>query len=127
MTPVLFVFVGGGLGAVTRYGLSLAATRAFGPDFPWGTLGINVLGSLVMGLLAGFFVSHDSATDWANARLLLMTGILGGFTTFSAFSLDTLVLWERGDMLPLAFYVLGSVMISIVALFLGYGLTKGIA
>lgn len=127
MTPVLLVFVGGGLGAVTRYGLSLAATRLLGPDFPWGTLGINVLGSLVMGLLAGFFVSHDSATDWASARLFLMTGILGGFTTFSAFSLDTLVLWDRGDMMPLAFYVLGSVMISIVALFLGYGLTKGMA
>ena len=127
MTSALLVFVGGGFGAVARYGLSLLATRALGPDFPWGTFGINVLGSLVMGLLAGFFVTHDPASEWNSTRLFLMTGILGGFTTFSAFSLDTLVLWDRGELLPFAFYVLGSVMISIIALFLGFGITKGLA
>ena len=127
MTPVLLVFVGGGVGALARYGMVLAATGAFGPNFPWGTIGVNVLGSFIMGMLAGFFVAHESATDWNSARLFLMTGILGGFTTFSAFSLDTLVLWERGAIVPLALYVIGSVIIAIIALFLGYGLTKGMA
>lgn len=127
MAPVLLVFVGGGLGAVARYVVTLAATRAFGANFPWGTFGINISGSLVMGLIAGFFVGRGSPAEWDNARLFLTTGVLGGYTTFSAFSLDTIVLWERGEIGALGIYVIGSVVLSIIALFLGYSLTKGIA
>lgn len=127
MTPALLVFVGGGLGAVARYFVSLAATRAFGTNFPWGTFGINVSGSLLMGLIAGFIVGRGSPVEWDTARLFLTTGILGGYTTFSAFSLETIMLWERGDMGALGFYVIGSVAFSIAALFLGYSLAKGIA
>lgn len=127
MMPALLIFVGGGIGAVTRYTLTLAATRALGPSFPWGTFGINIVGSLLMGLVAGFFVARGTPPEWDNARLFLTTGILGGFTTFSAFSLDTLVLWEDGRMAVLAFYVIGSVAFSVAALFIGYSLTKGMA
>ena len=127
MTPALLVFVGGGLGAVARYFVSLAATRAFGASFPWGTFGINVSGSLLMGLIAGFIFGRGSPAAWDNARLFLTSGILGGYTTFSAFSLDTILLWERGEVGALGFYVIGSVAFSIAALFLGYSLAKGIA
>jgi CrcB protein len=127
MTPAVLIFVGGGLGAVARYGLTLAAARAFGTGFPWGTFGINIAGSLAMGLAAGFLLSRGMPPAWEHARLFLTTGILGGFTTFSAFSLDTIVLWEDGRLAVLAFYVVGSVAFSIGALFIGYSLTKGLA
>jgi len=127
MTPAFLIFVGGGLGAVARYGLTLLAARAFGTGFPWGTFGINITGSLAMGLIAGFFLSRGMPPALEHARLFLTTGILGGFTTFSAFSLDTIVLWEDGRLAVLAFYVLGSVALSIGALFIGYSLTKGLA
>jgi CrcB protein len=127
MTPALLVFVGGGLGAVARYALTLAAARAFGPQFPWGTFGVNVSGSLLMGLVAGFFVVRAGLPAADDVRLFLTTGVLGGFTTFSAFSLDTIMLWERGGMGALMLYVFGSVVLSIAALFIGYALAKGIA
>jgi CrcB protein len=127
MTPAFLIFVGGGLGAVARYGLSLAATRAFGTGFPWGTFGINISGSLVMGLIAGFFMSRGAPPEWDNVRLFLTTGILGGYTTFSAFSLETILLWEDGRLAALGVYVFGSVLFSIAALFIGYTLAKGLA
>ena len=127
MTPALLVFVGGGLGALARYGVTLAATRAFGVQFPWGTFGINVSGSLLMGLVAGFFVARTALPLQDDLRLFLTTGLLGGYTTFSAFSLETILLWERGAFGALAFYVFGSVAFSIAALFAGYALAKGIA
>jgi fluoride exporter len=126
MLPGLLVFIGGGLGALARYALSLMAVRVFGAQFPWGTFAINITGSLIMGLVAGFFVARALPQAWEPFRLFLTTGILGGFTTFSAFSLDAFALWERGDLTLAAFYVLGSVAFSIMALVIGYQLTKGL-
>jgi CrcB protein len=114
----LLVFLGAGLGGVLRHGVNLAALRLLGPGFPWGTLAVNIVGSLLMGLLAALLAGR--ATE---ARLLLMTGVLGGFTTFSAFSLDAWVLWERGDVGLAAGYVLASVLLSLAAL--GFGLVLG--
>lgn len=127
MLPAVLVFVGGGLGAVARYGLTLAATRALGANFPWGTFGINIAGSLAMGIVTGLFFARGAPAEWENTRLFLTTGILGGFTTFSAFSLDTIILWERGAMGALAFYVFGSVALAIAALFAGYSVARILA
>ena len=91
----LIVFLGGGLGAALRHGVNLASARLLGTTFPYATLFENVTGSLVMGLLAAYFAfKGDASQHW---RLLLTTGILGGYTTFSAFSLDAALLYERGE------------------------------
>ena len=113
----LIVFLGGGIGAMLRHGVNVAAARVLGTNFPFGTLAVNVTGSLVMGLLAAYFGFRSGASQhW---RLFLTTGILGGYTTFSTFSLDVAVLYERGE-LGLAFlYVLVSVLVSVAALFGG--------
>ena len=108
----LLVFLGGGLGAAARHGINRAGLALLGPGFPWWTLAINVAGSFLIGLLAGLFGSLETGH---NARLFLITGVLGGFTTFSAFSLDALTLWERGAQLQAGFYVLGSVILSLLA------------
>jgi CrcB protein len=112
---VVLVFVGAGLGGVMRHGVNAAALR-LGSAFPYGTLGINVLGSLVMGLAIGWFALRGGGMQ---ARLFLTTGVLGGFTTFSAFSLDAVTLMERGEIGAALTYVLASVIVSILALFLG--------
>lgn len=120
----LIVFIGAGIGGALRHGVNSFCARLFGIEFPWGTLAVNILGSLVMGLLAGYFAFKGEATQaW---RLFFTTGILGGFTTFSAFSLDTALLYERGAMGSLAFYVLLSVVLSIVAVFAGLAVIKAI-
>ena len=113
----LIVFLGGGLGAMLRHGVNLGAARFLGLGFPYGTLTVNITGSVVMGLLAGYFVFRgDVSQPW---RLFLTTGILGGYTTFSAFSLDTFLLWERNEFLLCAIYVVASVVLSIAGLFAG--------
>ena len=118
------VFLGGGIGAALRYGFNLSAARLLGTGFPWGTFGVNVLGSLVMGLFAGW-LAFSAAHAWSiHARLFCMTGILGGFTTFSAFSLDTVYLWERGELAAAVTYVLGSCVLSIAALGLGLAIVR---
>lgn len=117
------VALGGALGAVARYVTVTAALRALGPGFPWGTLAVNVLGSFVMGLL---FVWLE-ARGMLRLAPLLMAGVLGGFTTFSAFSLDALKLWEAGATGAAAGYVLGSVVLSVGALVAGVALMRGIA
>lgn len=117
------VALGGALGAVARYVTVTAALRALGPGFPWGTLAVNVLGSFVMGLL---FVWLE-ARGMLRLAPLLMAGVLGGFTTFSAFSLDVLKLWEAGATGAAAGYVLGSVVLSVGALVAGVALMRGIA
>lgn len=109
------VFVGGGIGAVLRYLTGVAAVEALGPAFPWGTLIINVLGCLVMGILAKTLPLGGPG----DARMFLMTGILGGFTTFSAFALDSAQLFERGNLSGLAGYLAGSVGLSLAAVALG--------
>jgi CrcB protein len=113
----LIVFIGGGLGAALRHGVNLAMARLLGSAFPYATLFENVTGSIVMGLLAGYFAFYGSVPQhW---RLFLTTGILGGYTTFSAFSLDTALLYERGALGLAALYVIGSVLLSIGGLFAG--------
>jgi CrcB protein len=127
MIQTFLVFLGGGIGAAARHGVNLGAARLFGIGFPWGTIIVNIVGSIVMGLLAAFFAFR---LDWAwsqHLRLFLTTGILGGFTTFSAFSLDTAVLWERGDAGITLVYVAASVLLSILGLFLGLWLVRTFA
>ena len=124
MTPYLLVFFGAGLGGAIRHGVNLTCARWCGIEFPWGTLTINVVGSTLMGLAAGWF-AFKAGESWSqHARLFLTTGVLGGFTTFSTFSLETALLWERGAMGEAAVYVAGSVGLSIVGLFLGLWLVR---
>ena len=118
----LIVFIGGGIGASLRHGINLLTPRLVGTGFPYATLFENVSGSLVMGLLAAYFAFKGDATQhW---RLFLTTGILGGYTTFSAFSLDTALLYERGELGLAALYALLSVAVSIAGLFAGLALVR---
>ena len=117
----LLVFLGGGLGAIARHGVNRTGLATLGPGFPWWTLAVNVSGSLAIGLLAGLFGAMETGH---NARLFLITGFLGGFTTFSAFSLDALTLWERGASLQAGLYILGSVILSLAAAALGLMLSR---
>ena len=117
----LIVFAGAGIGGALRHGVNVAADR-LGYQFPFSTLLVNVLGSFLMGLLAGYFAYRTGiGQHW---RLFLTTGILGGFTTFSAFSLDAALLIERHSYGMAAAYVLGSVAASVFALFLGLSLFR---
>jgi CrcB protein len=124
MNSTLLVFLGAGLGGVLRHGVNLASARAFGPAFPWGTLSVNVVGSLLMGALAGWLALRSGQAWTHSARLFLATGVLGGFTTFSAFSLDAVLLWERGQAGWAAAYIAVSVLLSIVALSAGIALVR---
>lgn len=116
------VALGGAIGATLRYLSNVTAGRMFGAGFPYGTLFVNVLGSFAMGVLI-VTLAEKSATRSAP---FLMTGILGGFTTFSAFSLDSFALWERGDSLLAVSYVAGSVILSLAALAAGVYLCREI-
>jgi len=118
----LIVFFGGGIGAALRHGINVTFARALGTAFPYATLFENVSGSLVMGLLAAYFAfKGDASQHW---RLFFTTGILGGYTTFSAFSLDTVLLYERGEVGLAALYVAASVALSIGGLFAGLALVR---
>jgi CrcB protein len=118
----LLVFLGGGLGAALRHGVNLLTARLFGMNFPYGTFAVNITGSLIMGLLAAWFAFKAGGTQhW---RLFLTTGVLGGYTTFSSFSLDVALLYERGDISGAALYALASVMLSILGLFAGLWLVR---
>lgn len=118
----LLVFLGAGLGGALRHATNLLFARTFTLDYPYATLFINVSGSLLMGVIAGYFALRGEAPQ--AARLLLTTGVLGGFTTFSAFSLDAALLYERGQLAAAAAYVLGSVLLSILGLFAGLFLIR---
>ncbi len=119
------VFVGGGLGSSFRYGVTMAALRLLGPGFPWGTFAVNVIGSTVMGGFAGYLVSRTPGVGSDALRLFFMTGVLGGFTTFSAYSLDTVALWERGATATAVVYAVGSVVVSLVVLALALVAARG--
>jgi CrcB protein len=120
----LIVFLGGGIGAALRHGVNITAARLLGTGFPYGTLTVNVVGSLVMGLLAAYFAFKGDATQhW---RLFFTTGVLGGFTTFSAFSLDVAVLFERDAWGLAALYVAVSVLVSVAALFAGLAVVRSL-
>lgn len=124
----LQVALGGALGAVLRYQTGGAVARWLGPSaaaaFPWATLAVNVTGSFAMGLLAGWLARHDGAEGW---RLLLGVGLLGGFTTFSAFSLELLSLIERGAPGLALAYALVSVAAGLAGLWLGVSAMRGLA
>ena len=118
----LIVFLGGGIGSMLRHGVNVLSARWLGTGFPYGTLTVNVTGSIVMGLLAGYFAfKGEAAQSW---RLFLMTGILGGYTTFSAFSLDAILLYERGQIAQALAYVAASGAVSIFGLFAGLMLIR---
>lgn len=119
---MLQVALGGAIGASARYLTNVAVLRALGPGFPWATVIVNVVGSFAMGVLVVWLAQRD-ATRLAP---FLMTGVLGGFTTFSAFSLDVATLWQRGAAIEAAAYVAGSVLLSIAALFAGMWMTRGV-
>lgn len=121
MLHALLVFLGGGLGATGRYLVGIAALRQFGPGFPYGTFIVNVTGSLLMGLLIGWLVRKGGSQE---VRLFFATGLLGGFTTFSAFSLDFANLWERGAIGSALTYTMGTLVICIVAIFVGLWLVR---
>ena len=121
----LLVFIGGGLGSSLRHTINVLCARAFGTAFPYHTFIINITGSIIMGLIAGYLALKGEASQpW---RLFLMTGVLGGYTTFSAFSLDTALLYERGEVGLALLYVLGSVALSILGLFAGLALVRHLA
>jgi len=124
MTGALLVFLGAGLGGVLRHGVNLAALRWLGPAFPWGTLGVNVAGSFLMGVLAGWLAVKAPGQAAHPLRLFLGVGVLGGFTTFSAFSLDAVILWQRGETGLAIAYIGGSVILSIAGLMLGLALVR---
>jgi CrcB protein len=119
----LLVFAGGGLGAAARHAVNRAALTIVGPDYPAGTLFVNVAGSIAMGLLAGWFAFRGETTT-APERLFLTTGVLGGFTTFSAFALDATLMWERHDVGAALLYIGSSVLLSIAGLVGGMFLVR---
>jgi CrcB protein len=118
----LIVFIGAGIGGALRHGVNVGATKLFGYGFPFGTFIVNVAGSFVMGLFAGYFAYRAGIPQ--HVRLFLTTGILGGFTTFSSFSLDTALLVERHSFGLAAGYVIGTVAASVAALFFGLALFR---
>lgn len=120
MQTAIYVALGGALGAVGRYSVNVTTTRLFGPGFPWGTVTVNVLGSFLMGVIV-VALAQKGGMRFAP---FLMTGVLGGFTTFSAFSLDTMTLVERGDITQAALYVVGTVVVGLLAIIAGMALTR---
>lgn len=124
MTHILLVALGGAIGSVCRYIVGLLTLRWFGPQFPWGTISVNIVGSLAIGLFAELVARRFNAS--MELRLLLITGFLGGFTTFSAFSLDFISLWERGTTLAAAAYLVSSVGLSLAAVFVGLAIGRAI-
>ncbi|MFN4205470.1 MAG: fluoride efflux transporter CrcB [Agrobacterium albertimagni] len=124
MFNILLVAVGGAIGSVARYLTALAMTRLLGPAFPWGTITVNIVGSFAIGLLTELVARKFSAP--MEMRLLLVVGFLGGFTTFSSFSLDTMALVERGPVWIAFSYVLASVLLSLTAAFGGLALGRSL-
>ena len=123
MWNLLLVAAGGAVGSVLRYGLGVQAARAFGTGWPYGTLAANVVGGLLMGALAAVLAQRGGA-DQERWRLLLGVGVLGGFTTFSAYSLELALMIERREWAQAAAYSLGSVALSVAALFAGLFLLR---
>jgi fluoride exporter len=127
MQAYLLVFLGAGLGGCLRHTINLLAARLWGTNFPWGTFVINISGSLVMGLIAGYLAFRSGAGWTQHVRLFLLTGILGGYTTFSAFSLDSALLYERGELGLMAAYVGGSVLLALAGVFGGLALVRALS
>ena len=125
MPPIFLVMLGGAIGAGFRYHIGTVALRNLGPGFPFGTLLVNLLGGLLMGVLAG--VIARTPIEGEPLRLFLGVGVLGGFTTFSAFSLETFNMLSRGEYVMAGAYAVSSVAGSVLMLFLGLGLGRTLA
>lgn len=125
MHHLFLVMLGGAVGAGARHLVGRAALALWGPGFPVGTLAVNVIGGFAMGLLAGWLATRASGNE--ALRYLLGVGVLGGFTTFSAFSLETVLMIERGELTTALFYILASVALSIGALFAGLQVSRMVA
>lgn len=125
MMEVLLVAVGGAIGSVLRYYVGVWSVRLAGAGFPWGTLTVNLVGSFLIGIVVELIVRKFDGSP--ALRLFLMTGIIGGFTTFSTFALDTVVLMEKGQLGTAIVYVLVSVVVSLCAVFAGLSLIRSLA
>ncbi|WP_158816953.1 fluoride efflux transporter CrcB [Methylocapsa sp. S129] len=127
MQAILLVFIGAGLGGVLRHVINNAAARLLGNDFPYGIMFINITGSFVMGLLVGWLAFRAGEGWTRQAQLFVATGVLGGYTTFSTFSLDSFRLIERGQIGLAALYIGGSVILGVVGLWAGLALVRSMA
>ncbi len=125
ISTIAVIAFGGALGAVARHSVNVGAVQIFGHGFPWGTMIVNVLGSFLMGLAIAKFATMDHVSQ--ELKTLYITGFLGAFTTFSTFSLDFVVMWERGEMMQALAYMLVSVVASILALFIALWVMRGLA
>ena len=126
MYPFLLVGLGGAIGAMARYGVGSLIGRLWSLSFPLATLLVNVFGSMLMGVFIGLLARYMPSQQ-AELRLFVAVGLLGGFTTFSSFSLDTITLIERGALLQAGLYVLMSVVVCLIGLYLGLLMTRGVA
>jgi CrcB protein len=125
MKTILAIALGGALGSVLRHGTNVAALKLVGDSFPWGTFIVNIAGSFIIGLLTGIFALYWQPSP--EMRVFLVTGFLGGFTTFSSFSLDFTTLWQSGAVGSAVTYAVLSVVLSIGALFLALFLVRTVA
>ena len=121
MKHVLLVFIGGGTGSVLRYLVGKIFNNST-QGFPWGTFSVNIIGSLLIGILMGMALKNSSLSE--NQTLLLVTGFCGGFTTFSAFAYENQVFLKEGDFTNFFIYTLGSIGLGLLAVFLGFFLSK---
>lgn len=117
ITQIIFIFIGAGMGGIARFSFGKIALQIFGNAFPLGTLGVNIIGSFFIGIAAGILSKQTNYSDFI--QYFFMIGFLGGFTTFSTFSLDILRLFENGRLLEAFAYILLSVILSIFAVFVG--------
>lgn len=122
MNMIFAIAAGGAIGAVCRHGVNIGAAQLFGAGFPWGTLIVNVLGSFIMGTLIAAFAHMGNPSQ--EIKAFLIVGLLGAMTTFSTFSLDTITLFERGELTAMALYLFSSVFFSIMGLFAGLLLVR---
>jgi len=127
MQAIVLVFLGAGLGGVLRHGVNIAAARVLGVDFPYGTAIINVSGSVIMGLLIGWLTFRGGEGWSQHVRLFVATGVLGGYTTFSTFSLETVLLIERNQIGLAALYVGASVVLGVLGLWAGLALIRSLS
>ena len=123
MIKFFYVFAGGGVGSLARYLVGMQAIRRLGPNWPFGTFTVNLLGGFLMGMLVGY-LAHRGGADQERWRVMLGVGVLGGFTTFSAFSLETALMIERRDYGPAFAYVAASVILAVGAVFIGLILAR---
>jgi CrcB protein len=121
MIKLLLVALGGALGSVFRFILTAAIPKSLGKTFLWGTLSVNIIGSLIIGILWAYF---ENSTDNQNVRIFLIVGILGGFTTYSSFALESINLFRNGDFRMAILYIFGTNVFGMLAAFGGYYLSK---